>query len=105
MPGRRLPGSPRATRAMIDLLYAVGACDDAVGSWEVGGQPEGLVVRVRTPGTFDSEPPAIEAAEKMIKRVLPGGYETLSAIAAARAEGRAGDRWRGVAEMVVSASG
>lgn len=103
MPGRRLPGSPRATRAMIDLLYAVAACGDVVGSWEVSGQQEGVVVRVRTRETFDSEAIAGEAAQKMVKRVLPGGYETVSASAVARAEGRAADRWHGLAEVVVAA--
>lgn len=100
MPGRRLPGSPRATRAMIDLLYSIGSCDDLVGSWELSSQPGGLLVRVRTRETFESEPQAIEAAERMVKRVLGagGGAETSTI---ARTVGRAGDRWRGAAEMVV----
>lgn len=103
MPGRRLPGSPRATRAMIDLLYAVAACGEGVGSWDVSGQQEGLVVRLRTRETFESEAIAAEAAQKMIKGVFPGGYETVSATAVARAEGSAADRWRGLAEVVVAA--
>jgi hypothetical protein len=102
VPGRRR-GSPRATRAMIDLLYAVGSCTEVVGSWEVGGQPEGLVVRLRTPDTFDSEATAVEAARKMIKCVLPGGFETLSVTAAARTEDVARERWSGLAEVVVAA--
>ncbi|MGY2875021.1 hypothetical protein ACVW00_002211 [Marmoricola sp. URHA0025 HA25] len=105
MPGRRLPGSPRATRAMIDLLYAVGSCAGVVGTWEVSGQQEGLVVRLRTPQTYDAEPAAIEAAKTMIKSVLPGGEETVSTIATARVEGRTAPRWRGVAEVVVAPSG
>jgi hypothetical protein len=101
--GRRLPGAPRATRAMIDLLYAVAACGDLVGSWDVSGQQEGLVIRLRSRETFDSEATAAEAAQRMIKSVLPGGYETVSAVAGGRAEGRAADRWRGLAEVVVAA--
>jgi hypothetical protein len=87
---------------MIDLLYAVGSCTDTVGAWEVGGQPDGLVVRVRTRGTYDSEPAAIEAAHTMVKGVHPGGYETTSVSVASRVEGSAGDRWRGIAEVVVA---
>jgi hypothetical protein len=96
-----MPGSPRVTRAMIDLLYAVASCGEVVGSWEVSGQPGGLVVRARTRETFDSEPLATEAGEQMAKCVLPGGFEIGSSTVSARAEGHAGDRWRGVAELVV----
>lgn len=111
MPGRRPPGSPRAnraaraTRAMIDLLYAVASCTDLVGSWEVSGQAEGLVVRLRCPELHDSEPSAAEQAQQMVKAFLPGGYEIVSTSAAARAEGRAGETWRGVAEVVLVALG
>jgi hypothetical protein len=101
VPGRRMPGSPRATRAMVDLLYSIAACDDLVGSWELSGQPGGLLVRVRTRETFESEPQAIEAAERMVKCVVPGGDATESRTVAARAVGSAGDRWRGTAEAVV----
>ena len=62
-------------------------------------------MRVRTRETFDSEPQAIEAAERMVKCVLPGGGESESSTVAARAVGRAGDRWRGAAEVVVAAAG
>jgi len=90
---------------MIDLLYAVGSCTDIVGSWEVGGQADGLVVRLRTSGVHDAEAAAVEAAQQMVKSFLPGGYELLSTSAVARSEGRANDRWRGVAEVVVVAAG
>ena len=103
MPGRRTPGSPRVTRAMIDLLYTVGSCGDVVGSWEVSGQPGGLVVRARTRETFDSEQTATEVGEQVAKCVLPGGFEILSMTVGARSEGQAADRWRGVAELVVDA--
>jgi hypothetical protein len=86
---------------MIDLLYAVGACTEVVGAWEVSRQPEGLVVRLRTPQTYDSKTSATEAAEQMVKCVLPGGYETLSTSAAARAERGGSEVWRGLAEVVV----
>jgi hypothetical protein len=102
VPGR-LPASPRATRAVIDLLYSVGGCGDVVGSWDVTGQTDGLALRVRTREVFDSEPLAVEAAETMVKRVLPGGYEALSTTVAARAEGSSG--WRGVAEVVAVSAG
>jgi hypothetical protein len=103
VPGRRLPGSPRATRAMVDLLYSIAACDDLVGSWELSGQPGGLLVRVRTRESFESEPQAIEAAERMVKCVLPsGGGETESSNLVARAVGSTGDRWRGAAEVMVA---
>jgi hypothetical protein len=106
LPGRRLPGSPRATPEMVDLLYAVGSCGDLVGSWDVSGQQEGLVVRLRTRDAFDSEPSAVEAAQQMIKKVVPGGYDTLSVTAVARREGKAArDRWRGLAEVVLIAQG
>ena len=108
MPGRRPPGSSRAsrvTRAMIDLLYAVASCTDLVGSWEVSGQAQGLVVRLRCPELHDSETAAAEQAQRMVKAFLPGGYEIASTSAAARAEGRAGQTWRGVAEVVLVALG
>jgi hypothetical protein len=87
---------------MIDLLYSIASCDDLVGSWEVSGQPGGLLVRVRTRESFDSEPEAIEAAERMVKCILTGGEETESSTVAARALGRAADRWRGAAEVLVA---
>jgi hypothetical protein len=90
---------------MIDLLYSIASCDDLVGSWELSGQPGGLLVRVRTRETFDSEPQAVEAAERMVKCVLPSGGETESSTVIARTVGRAADRWRGAAEVVVADAG
>jgi hypothetical protein len=102
VPGRRLRGSPRVSRAMIDVLYAVGSCDGVVGGWEVSSQPEGLVVRLRSLDVFEAEATAVEAAETMVKRVVSGDYQTVSSTVAARTEGRAADRWRGLAELVVA---
>jgi hypothetical protein len=101
VPGRRLPGSPRASRAMIDLLYAVAACGDVVGSWDVTGQPGGAVVRARSRQLFDEESEAAAVAETILKRLAPGSHELVSSAAGVRPEGRSADRWRGVAEVVV----
>jgi hypothetical protein len=103
VPGRRMPGPPRATRAMIDLLYSIASCDDVVGSWELSGQPGGLLLRVRTREVVDSEQQAVEAAERMVKRILPGEYQAVSSTVVARVVPGA-DRWRGAAEVVVTVS-
>jgi hypothetical protein len=104
VPRRRTSGSPRATRAMIDVLYAVASSRDVVGSWEVSGQLDGLGVRVHSRDAFEVEADAIEAAERMVKALVPGGYEAVSTTTSGRSEGRAGVRWRGVAELVIRAS-
>jgi hypothetical protein len=104
VPRRRTSGSPRATRAMIDLLYAVAACSDVVGSWELSGQADGLVLRVRSRDVFDVEATAIEVAQRMVKGLVPGGYEAVSTMTSSRDEGSGSARWRGLAELVVRAT-
>ena len=104
MPRRRPFGSSRAVRAMIDLLYAVAACGDVVGSWELTGQADGFVLRVRSREVFDEEVAAVEVAERMSKVVLPGGYDAVSTAVSGRREGSAIGHWRGVVELVVRAS-
>jgi hypothetical protein len=101
VPRRRTSGSPRTTRAMIDLLYAVAACSDVVGSWELSGQADGLVLRVRTRDVFDVEATAIEVAERMVKGLVPGGYDAVSTITSSRDHGSSRGPWRGRAELVV----
>ena len=101
MPRRRPPGSPRAVRAMIDLLYAVAACGDLVGSWELTSQADRFVLRVRSREVFDAEADAVEVGERMVKGLLPGGYDAVSTTTSGRAEGSTVTRWRGAAEVVV----
>ncbi len=103
MPRRRPSGSPRATRAMIDVLHALGSSGDVVGSWDLTGQADGLVLRMRSRELFASEADAIETAERMAKGVLPGGYDAVSTTTSGRSEGSSSERWRGVAEVVVRA--
>ena len=104
MPRRRTSGSPRATRAMIDLLYSVASSGDVVGSWDLTGQAEGLVLRVRSREVFGAESEALEVADRMVKGLLPADYEVVSTSVAGRDEGTTDGRWRGLAEMVVRSS-
>ena len=104
MPRRRPSGSPRAPRAMIDLLHALGSSGDLVGSWDLTGQADGLVLRMRSRELLASEADAIETAERMAKGVLPGGYDAASTTVSSRSEGSSGQRWRGIAEVVVRAT-
>jgi hypothetical protein len=88
---------------MIDLLYAVAACGDAVGSWDLTGQAGRFVLRVRSRGLLDTEPAAVEVAERMVKGLLPAGFDAVSTAVSTRQEGSA-PSWRGVAELVVRAA-
>jgi hypothetical protein len=101
---RRPSGSPRATRAMIDVLHALGSSGDVVGSWDLTGQADALVLRMRSRELFGSEADAIETAERMAKGALPGGYDAVSTTTTGRSEGSAGARWRGIAEVVFQAA-
>lgn len=105
MSRRRPSGSPRATRAMIDVLHALASSGDLVGSWDLTRQADGLALRMRSRELFASEADAIETAERMAKGALPGGYDAVSTTTAARSEGSAGERWRGVAEVVFGGAG